>query len=1332
MDRHHVAVPTVTDAAWRMARVALLVVLATFVAPDRLHDSSAASSVALSGPNGQTSARSSLRESARSKARTVHAQAPALEAYVRIDRWPDRVAGGRSAIDDPVGLDVAADGRVFIADRGVGGVLTMLPDGTFLPPFGTVGSGPGGMGAVGKLVLDEPADRLYVLDTGGQRVVIFALDGSYVGAWEDLDGASIAVGPDGRVYVAEKQTNTVVVVDGAGTRLFSFGGHGTEEGRFTLMSDLSVSADGATLAIGDLNETRVQLFDLRADGADIRKIYNLQHPKYGTSGFGPPFNQCRAGVVHALGGDTIWVGDGSGACRIEPRAFEHTIATSAGGGTICKPTVRVPLIRPALGQFYAVAAYDPNYGPCYSTRGGKDTSLPTTAAVVRYREAGLAQVDAIFLSAVNARADGGLVAPRHLSVPAPERVFVLDSTRTARYFQPDGTVIDTLGLTTRRSVGSTRRLRVDRADGAATTDALFGYYIKEHRGKRAGREDDRATPTASAAEPTPVESPTPMPTPQIRLTPGPRGPDPGGAQWIEDEHGIGFFRTTTTVEYGQQIQVIDPVWTQRFSTQSRERNEDLGRDNANHLKLVDLAFRDVNDTVYALVYERAPVTRKDDPHLLLLAAGGSPRFTRWDLPDDTSSTYAINPYEDLSVGPDGRVLVLDDHRDLVIVFAADGSSLPTISVADDVRAIAGGTRGHLFGLRESGYVERYEPDGRVSARFDGRPFAATDPQTLSGIAADEVGRVYVADEQGSVVAVFEPAPPGSDALPVPSDATCVLRGDKTAAPDDLALGEHTTVQLELDGFCGIGESPSDIMIVTLFYPPNGVPDNAGDTIRELRRLVSRIDMDKHRVGIVGYFRDSRVEIEPTHDRADLLAEIPRIARRWPPSCFIRNDRPSCGFGAKPYPVLREGMKLAARTLGPPSERRRVMVVYHAFYCNRDLAYRDGDCRPWPNAAIAAGDIRDDGIQIIVHDGNRTGWRGYRFDGSTYEADAQPLSSSDADVTFDWAGLQHRMVRYHFPGALAINLNLIDTLPANMRLVPASISAGGSAAGADVSWSQAALPYGRSAFALDVEPQQIGRWPTNVRAEATFTDGWGAPGRIVFPVPFVTVREAPPTPTPTPAPTVEPTPAPTQATPTAGPPPKPLFLPLAMRGHCLPGTLRFDVALVLDSSSSMTGAKLDAATAAVGTFLDLLDLAPGADAAALVTFDDAPRVIHDLSSDPASLRTALAIIDTRPGTRIDRGLAAAIDLLRAVPSSTRRKPMVVLLSDGRQDDPAPVITEGERARAAGIDVYTIGLGDDVDDALLVRIAASPAHAFRAPTAADLRAIYEEVGRTIPCR
>ena len=120
---------------------------------------------------------------------------------------------------------------------------------------------------VGRLAVDQDAARVYVLDTGTRRVTIWGLDGTFQSAWPDLDGAAVAVGPDGRVYVADRERNAIGVYDAAGALLFRVGQPGTDEGSFSIMTDASVSPDGLTLAVGDLNGLRVQLFDLAAASA---------------------------------------------------------------------------------------------------------------------------------------------------------------------------------------------------------------------------------------------------------------------------------------------------------------------------------------------------------------------------------------------------------------------------------------------------------------------------------------------------------------------------------------------------------------------------------------------------------------------------------------------------------------------------------------------------------------------------------------------------------------------------------------------------------------------------------------------------------------------------------------------------------------------------------------------------------------------------------------------------------------------------------------------------------------------------------------------------------
>ena len=119
--------------------------------------------------------------------------------------------------------------------------------------------------------MDQAAGKVYVLDTGTRRVTQWGLDGAYLGAWKDLDAAAVAVGPDGRVYLADRERNAVGAYDPLGNLLFRVGSAGTAEGQFSGMTDVSISPDGLVLAVGDLSQLRVQRFDLGAGGATFRK-----------------------------------------------------------------------------------------------------------------------------------------------------------------------------------------------------------------------------------------------------------------------------------------------------------------------------------------------------------------------------------------------------------------------------------------------------------------------------------------------------------------------------------------------------------------------------------------------------------------------------------------------------------------------------------------------------------------------------------------------------------------------------------------------------------------------------------------------------------------------------------------------------------------------------------------------------------------------------------------------------------------------------------------------------------------------------------------------------
>jgi uncharacterized protein YegL len=277
----------------------------------------------------------------------------------------------------------------------------------------------------------------------------------------------------------------------------------------------------------------------------------------------------------------------------------------------------------------------------------------------------------------------------------------------------------------------------------------------------------------------------------------------------------------------------------------------------------------------------------------------------------------------------------------------------------------------------------------------------------------------------------------------------------------------------------------------------------------------------------------------------------------------------------------------------------------------------------------------------------------------------------------------------------------------------------------------------------VQPLDVGEWP--VTGEMALWDAVGRRGRFAMNTLAVSVTgvcaTATPSPTLTPVPTATAT---ASATPTGtgtpSPTPRPeasptrrsasLFLPVALRERCDPKKRKADVVLVLDTSSSMTGAKMAGAQRAARAFVAQLNL--GNDRAGVVAFGDTARVVLSLSADRSALEAAIDSLTTAPGTRIDLGLEAALTVLSAAGTDEPRTRVAVLLTDGRQViEPERAVDQASAARSAGVLVYAIGLGTDVDGPFLVGLAGDPRRYFFAPGEAELVGIYEQIAVAIPC-
>lgn len=235
--------------------------------------------------------------------------------------------------------------------------------------------------------------------------------------------------------------------------------------------------------------------------------------------------------------------------------------------------------------------------------------------------------------------------------------------------------------------------------------------------------------------------------------------------------------------------------------------------------------------------------------------------------------------------------------------------------------------------------------------------------------------------------------------------------------------------------------------------------------------------------------------------------------------------------------------------------------------------------------------------------------------------------------------------------------------------------------------------------------------------------------------------ATPTPTDTPTATSTPTPLPTAT-------PFPRYLPIALFERCPERWRPIDVVLVVDASTSMREpvgpgrTKLDAAREAVAVFLDRMRLSDdgaagedGADLdrAAVVQFNARGEILAGLTSDAAMLAGALARMESIPGSRLDLGLDAAHRALAEGGPAGERRRALVLLSDGLFNGAsrADVLLTAESLRAARATIWSIGLGVEIDRALLAEIAGGPAGYLEAPSADDLTGIYAALAERLTC-
>jgi len=185
------------------------------------------------------------------------------------DKW-----GTYGQTDDATSLlygprDIAIDdsGRMFVTDTGNKRIMVFAQNGGYLDQWGGGGVLAGQFEEPVGIDVDAEGN-IYVADTWNQRVQVFDSDLVPLREWpveawygdSVLNKPYLALDDEGRVYITDPEGYLVIVYSNEGDLLATFGQFGYDEASFTLPTGIDVDAEGY-IYVTDTDGQRVIKFE---------------------------------------------------------------------------------------------------------------------------------------------------------------------------------------------------------------------------------------------------------------------------------------------------------------------------------------------------------------------------------------------------------------------------------------------------------------------------------------------------------------------------------------------------------------------------------------------------------------------------------------------------------------------------------------------------------------------------------------------------------------------------------------------------------------------------------------------------------------------------------------------------------------------------------------------------------------------------------------------------------------------------------------------------------------------------------------------------------------
>ncbi|MCC7200111.1 MAG: 6-bladed beta-propeller [Gammaproteobacteria bacterium] len=172
----------------------------------------------------------------------------------------------QATLSQPTGLAFDdATGRLFVTETGAHRISAFDATGRLIERIGTRGAGSGEFNFPTYLWLDT--DRLLVTDSLNFRVQVLDAQHRPTGQLGSLGSApgnlprpkGVAMDSGGHVYVVDALLHDLQVFDGSGALLLSLGSQGSGPGEFWLPNGLWIGPDN-TIYVADTHNRRVQVF----------------------------------------------------------------------------------------------------------------------------------------------------------------------------------------------------------------------------------------------------------------------------------------------------------------------------------------------------------------------------------------------------------------------------------------------------------------------------------------------------------------------------------------------------------------------------------------------------------------------------------------------------------------------------------------------------------------------------------------------------------------------------------------------------------------------------------------------------------------------------------------------------------------------------------------------------------------------------------------------------------------------------------------------------------------------------------------------------------------